>query len=228
MKKYNKFFGIFIGFTTFIALLYIAFIPTAYNNSFYHHQFKENLSHIEANVSEEQLNLVIDHVLDYLKDKEKDLQITITLLNGTTKDAFTEREIAHMVDVKKLFINGEKIGIGAIILSIISLGLLYFRRKSFDIQTTKYIKYTILGIIISFGLIGLYAFIDFNNAFTLFHKIFFTNDLWLLDYNDLLIIMLPETLFFNIAFQILLLFFVYLAIYLLFLRFYEKKIIQHF
>ena len=44
---------------------------------------------------------------------------------------------------------------------------------------------------------------DFNKYFTLFHEIFFTNDLWLLDpRTDLLIRMLPEGFFFDMVVRI--------------------------
>ena len=50
---------------------------------------------------------------------------------------------------------------------------------------------------------GLLFFSDFNKYFTLFHEVFFTNDLWLLDpRTDLLIRMLPEGFFFDMVARI--------------------------
>ncbi|MCT1989293.1 DUF1461 domain-containing protein, partial [Helcococcus kunzii] len=47
--------------------------------------------------------------------------------------------------------------------------------------------------------------IDFSSAFVKFHKIFFDNDLWLLDpKTDLMIRMLPEKYFLNISIRIFL------------------------
>ena len=54
------------------------------------------------------------------------------------------------------------------------------------------------------GALAFYAFLDFNEFWTMFHHIFFRNDLWLLDPNtDILIMMVPETFFFHLVFRIL-------------------------
>ena len=45
--------------------------------------------------------------------------------------------------------------------------------------------------------------VDFNTAFTVFHEIFFTNDLWLFDpAEDYMIRMLPEVIFDDMALRI--------------------------
>ena len=45
--------------------------------------------------------------------------------------------------------------------------------------------------------------LDFNTAFTVFHEIFFTNDLWLFDpAEDYMIRMLPEVFFYDMALRI--------------------------
>lgn len=223
MKLYSWLFSVFIGIVSVIAMLYVALVPLVFNKGFYYEQFKENKSYEEAGVNEEQLNLVIDHLIDYLKDNESDLQMMIRLEDGTTKDAFTEREIIHMIDVKNLFIGGSIIGIAAIILSIMSITLLLLKRDWFHAKTTKYIKYVIFGIIGLFVLVTLYVLIDFDSFFDLFHEMFFTNDMWLLDEDTMLIIMFTETLFLIIVIEILLLFFIYLLTYLLFLNSYETR-----
>ena len=48
--------------------------------------------------------------------------------------------------------------------------------------------------------IGAYVAVDFSSFWTKFHHIFFTNDLWLLDYDtDRMIRICPEQLFFDIV-----------------------------
>lgn len=50
------------------------------------------------------------------------------------------------------------------------------------------------------GLLALICALDFNRAFIAFHHLFFTNDLWLLDpATDLMIRLLPETFFAQVA-----------------------------
>jgi integral membrane protein (TIGR01906 family) len=62
-------------------------------------------------------------------------------------------------------------------------------------------------------LLGILVVTDFTRYFTIFHEIFFNNDLWILNPNtDLLIQMLPEPFFVNIAGKIGLSFIKYLAL----------------
>lgn len=66
-----------------------------------------------------------------------------------------------------------------------------------------------LSSVFSLSLIALLlviSLIDFNKCFTYFHLIFFNNDLWILDENDILIQMFPEKFFMSIFIRILLLF----------------------
>ncbi|MCL2817663.1 MAG: DUF1461 domain-containing protein, partial [Clostridiales bacterium] len=45
--------------------------------------------------------------------------------------------------------------------------------------------------------VGLFALIDFNTFFNLFHHVFFSNDLWILSSNDFLIKLVPQMFFEN-------------------------------
>ena len=54
-----------------------------------------------------------------------------------------------------------------------------------------------------FGLLALFAALDFNTFWTNFHRVFFTNDLWLLDpRTDILIQMVPGQFFFDLVMRI--------------------------
>ena len=226
MKLWHRILGILFGFCAFITILYAALIPNAMNRQFYAQQFEENLSYLEANVSQQQLNQVIDHVLRYLWGQENDMQLTITYLDNSTGLAFSEREIAHMVDVKLLFVQGRRLTMICFGVGIALLTYFILQRKKIHYSLMTTIRNTLLGILVTFALIGIYAVMNFTQAFVYFHEIFFTNDLWLLNPDDLLIIMLPESLFATIAYQTLLHFFAYLFIGLIVLRFTKKKMLQ--
>ncbi len=226
MKIVNRFLGIVFGFSLFIVLLYAALIPNALNRSFYAEQFIANESYIEAHVSEEELNRVIDHVLRYLWNEEDDMQLTITHLDQSTSLAFNERELAHMVDVKNLFNAGRNLTLVSAISGFAIAIYFIVKRRQLSYKIMSTIRNTLFIILLSFALIGLYAVTDFYSAFTLFHQIFFTNDLWQLDYNDLLIIMLPESLFATIAYRTLVNFFIYLTLSLTSIRAIKKSLLQ--
>ena len=131
-----------------------------------------------------------------------------------------------MVDVKNLFLSGRNITLGCGVIATILFATFIALRKKLTPNFTNTIRNTLFGILGFFALVGIYALIDFNHAFTVFHEIFFTNDLWLLNYDDLLILMLPESLFATIAFQTLLHFFTYLILLVLILRQIKKRMLQ--
>ena len=59
------------------------------------------------------------------------------------------------------------------------------------------------GFLLLFGLLALFAALDFNTFWTNFHRVFFTNDLWLLDpRTDILIQMVPGQFFFDLVMRI--------------------------
>ena len=62
---------------------------------------------------------------------------------------------------------------------------------------------TSLILIVPLALFGIWAAVDFGSAFTFFHHLLFTNDLWLLDpATDLLIRICPSGMFANLGLRI--------------------------
>ena len=60
-----------------------------------------------------------------------------------------------------------------------------------------------LILIVPLGVFALWAAIDFNSAFNFFHRILFTNDLWLLNpETDLLIRICPSSMFESMGLRI--------------------------
>ena len=67
-----------------------------------------------------------------------------------------------------------------------------------------------LGIL---AFLGIAFTLDFTKCFTIFHEIFFTNDLWLFDPRyDYMIRMLPEGFFADMVLRILKFFLAFLAV----------------
>jgi integral membrane protein (TIGR01906 family) len=171
-----------------------------------------NNSYERANTTPQALNDLIDHTLDYTYGIIDNFQYTLTLVDGSTRLAFNQREIDHMLDVQNLFIGGRILtGISLLMLLLIG-GYFLVSPKSFKRDYFKIIRNTIVFILLAAALILGFAALDFNRAFTIFHEIFFTNDLWILSSTDMLIIMLPEALFFRLALRIFVGLIVYLTI----------------
>ncbi len=153
------------------------------------------------------------------KDLESLEKISLGLIEYIKNDAgnevlrphFNEREILHMEDVQVLFKYGSIIKSISILLSLIIMGIFLMKKQGQVLGECLFKGMFVNWIVIA--LLLLMIVFNFNKYFTYFHLIFFTNDLWLLDpRTDLMIQMLPETFFINMAKKIGLLFAFYIAI----------------
>lgn len=146
---------------------------------------------------------VMDELMDYLHGDREDLEEIVTEVNGETRDFFTEREKTHMADCKVLFDGGFAIRKGAAIV-FAALTLLLVFKKKFSLR--RFLKYAALFSVIiaaAAGILAIAASIDFNACFIVFHKLFFNNDLWILDpAEDLIINILVEPFFADMALKI--------------------------
>jgi integral membrane protein (TIGR01906 family) len=208
----NKTLSLVLALNLFILTLFVALVPPALNSSFYHDQFVINNSYERANTTPQALNDLIDHTLAYTYGVIDSFQYNLTLIDGSTRLAFNQREIDHMLDVQNLFIGGRILtGVSLLMLLLIG-GYFLTKPKAFKRNYFKTMRNTILLILLAAALVLGFAALDFNRAFTIFHQIFFTNDLWILSSTDMLIIMLPEVLFFRLAIRIFTGLIAYLAI----------------
>lgn len=149
---------------------------------------------------------VTDEMMDYLKGDREDLHVTTTM-GGEQREFFNAREIAHMEDVKGLFLKAmslREICLAAAVFLILLMAVTKARiRKvlpsSLCIGTGLFFALvTVLALIIS---------TDFNKYFVMFHHIFFNNNLWILDpATDMLINIVPEGFFMDTAARIAVLF----------------------
>ena len=117
----------------------------------------------------------------------------ITPVEGIITRPFNAKEQHHMADVQALFRLCARIGLTAssavILLSLLAKHLSWraFRR-------------TLISILAAVTAVIILACIDFNSLFVLFHKVAFTNDLWLLNpQTDLLIRLMPIEFFISYA-----------------------------
>lgn len=145
---------------------------------------------------------VTEEMMAYLRGNRDDLVVE-TIVDGSSREFFNDREKAHMVDVKNLFLGGLKLRMIAIVVLIISIVLLVLMKAKLMRILAKAYQ---IGLVLFAALGGVAAYLfatDFTKYFYLFHEIFFTNDLWLLDpETDLMIRMLPEGFFFDMVTRI--------------------------
>lgn len=125
-----------------------------------------------------------DELAGYLSEKQPSL----------SEELFTERERLHMEDVLALFVGGRRIATGCLVGAVILLALAFFlgRRRALGFGLLAGIG-LFLGIVL---FVAVWAAIDFDGWFRTMHELVFTNDLWLLDPADsMLINMLPLDFF---------------------------------
>ena len=149
---------------------------------------------------------VTDEMMDYLRGDRDDLHVTTTM-GGEQREFFNEREIAHMEDVRSLFLKA--LSIRRICL-VLGAGLLILMAATKARMGRVLPPFLCMGTGLFFALItvlGLIISTDFTKYFIMFHHIFFTNDLWILDpATDMLINIVPEGFFMDTAARIALLF----------------------
>ena len=188
-------------------ILTISFEIITFSDWIYEFNWDRNNISYRSNLTNNELDQVSDQIKDYFKNDDE--KITINIERNKSINLFNQREIDHMVDVKNLIkftLLFERISLVIIFFTLIISsyinGLKEIQRVLIQIIYKSFIIWSGIILLIISGMV-----INFNYTFTLFHKIFFRNDLWILDpRNDYLLILFPERFFLEICIIILLLF----------------------
>ena len=128
------------------------------------------------------------------------------VVDGVEQDAFNAREIQHMEDCQRLFdlLRTVRLGLAVAAALLVLLNLaLEWREKPARVVRLAPVWIGSLILIVPLALFALWAAIDFGSAFSFFHRLLFTNDLWLLDpATDLLIRICPSSMFESMGLRI--------------------------
>lgn len=201
--KFKVFFGSIISIMT-IYIIFVSCINVfAFQRSFYTREYKALDTAASLGMSDTSLYVATDTLLDYLQDDRDNINVKL-LIHQHEREVFDEREKAHMVDVKNLYQDALFVR-NVMLFVVIGLGLFlyYDSKKEFkEVMSYAYIRVSILFLFVLTALL-FYAISDFTTFWTNFHKVFFTNDLWLLNPNtSIMINMFPETFFNHLVFAI--------------------------
>lgn len=210
MKHVNRFLLVLWSVSIFIIVLWLSLVPMINNSHFFQKIWQEENIYEKIDMSEEELTKVIDHTMDYMWGKEDSLQIEVTLTTGETVNFYQNwgidkptglemDELGHMADCKKLFMGGKYLATGALIVFIISTGLLIWFRKDLNPKMLRITYYTYGAILAIVAIFGVACLIDFDAMFIGFHNIFFsdTKYSYLFPWYSRMIIMLPEDAIFE-------------------------------
>ncbi len=203
MKMIHTLLGFVCAFALMITLLITSIEAVTYwTPGFYEKEYRKY--HVLEAVSMEMEDLldVTKEMMAYLRGNREDLHVP-TIVNGQPREFFSEREIAHMEDVRGLFLGAIAIRRGCLLAILAALALLVCSKADWK----RILPRTIcVGTLIFFALLAALAGIissNFSKYFIVFHHIFFDNDLWMLDpRTDLLINIVPEPFFMDTAARI--------------------------
>lgn len=204
MKKLFAFL-ISLSIILFVLLYSIDFMAkdiSYYNN--FHNEYKIDK---ESGLSKEWIENASNSLVEFIKNGDKEV----------LKHHFNKKEISHMEDVYKLFKLDRVVYTS---LFIITLIVFLYKIIKNDFILFKYIrKYILITYITVISFLGICS-LFFSESFIYFHKLFFNNDLWLLDYEtDLMIRILPEEFFFMLFLNVLVLSTIGIFLVYIFLKF---------
>ena len=200
MKLLHNFLGILCAFALMITLLITSVEAVTYWTPGYYEK-----EYAKYNVLED-VHMEMDDLLDvthemmaFLRGDRADLHVP-TVVDGQHREFFNEREIAHMEDVRGLFLAA--IALRRICLAVIVACIALLLALHANIRQVLP-KMVCIGTGLFFALLALLTGIistNFTKYFVIFHQIFFNNDLWMLDpRTDLLINIVPEPFFVDTA-----------------------------
>ena len=139
-------------------------------------------------------------MIQYMRGCRDSIQITVSEY-GSAVEMFNRQEIDHMADVKDLYQSFRRSRPAAIAAFAAVLLLSLSERK----RGRRGVALSSLGIAVALffiilGGLGAWAYTDFTAFWTAFHRLFFTNDLWLMDPAVCRMIRIcPESLFSGMA-----------------------------
>lgn len=170
----RKIFQGLMALVIFSAIVLMNTVVIVNDTGFVYNQFEE----LEINESQFNAYEADGEIRDYLAGEQKNL----------TLELLSQDEKKHLEDVKKLFTLG-KILLG-LFAFVIVVGLFEFK-----LDEISNIGMFLGGYIALFSGVAFIAFNNFDSAFDLFHRLLFTNDLWMMSAEDKLIMLYPNKFF---------------------------------
>lgn len=203
MKKVQWFFGMLFSFALLLVLLISSFEFAAYGDfHFYEKEYRKYDVVSDLDMKLEDVMDVTHEMMEYLIGNRENLDV-YTTVEGKEQNFFNEQDKLHMADVRNLFLGGITVRRVSLVVMLISLGILLVTRADWKRILARGYQISLGITVVGVGILAGTLILDFDRAFTVFHEIFFTNDLWIFDpATDYMIRMLPEGFFYDMALRI--------------------------
>lgn len=203
MKLLHNTLGILCAFALMITLLITSVEAVTYwTPGYYEKEYAKYNVLEDVKMEMEDLLDVTHEMMAFLRGNRADLHVP-TIVDGQPREFFNEREIAHMEDVRGLFLAAIALRRGCLAVIAACVALLLALKA--DVKNLLP-KMLCMGTGLFFAVLAVLAGIistNFTKYFIIFHEIFFNNDLWMLDpRTDLLINIVPEPFFVDTAARI--------------------------
>lgn len=189
----------------------------AQDRGFYAWEYERLGTYEYVGMSEEDLGRATEALLEYMREADADKALGILNVNavvhGVSRQVFNEKEMTHMADVRDLYQRGSVLCriFAGVLAGVVCFLIFYLWRRGRDGGYKRGLRWVLRGFWIGSGLglgvLGVlvcYAALDFSGFWTALHEMVFTNDLWLLDpREDILIQMMQGDLFFDMVVRII-------------------------
>ena len=205
MSWMRRLLGSVFSLSLLLVLFFTAFQGVIFNKGYIESEMRKLKIAQSVQMEESDLLELFWKMLDYLSDKREDLVIEAPIA-GEVREAFNDREKQHMVDVKRLFSAGFAVrNVSLVVLTGTIAVAVFWRGRRREIWRT-YGKSLSIVFGAFFAVVAMLVILfmkDFNRYFTIFHLLFFDNDLWILNpATDLMINIVPEPFFYDTAMTI--------------------------
>lgn len=199
-----------------IAVLFTSLQICVNQRSWYYESYVKYGTAKETLISDEEMTEAIFRLIDYMEGRADSIQLSVSE-NGQTVEMYNQQEIDHMVDVRALYQAWRAVrtygGILAVIIIAVCMATLPKGERMGMLCRGFLIAAAVFGAVLI--VLGIWVAVDFNSFWTEFHHLFFTNDLWLMDYRTCRMIRIcPLQLFNDIVVRFALMFLIPFALML--------------
>lgn len=183
--------------TVVLTITFSIGLPIYFRPFYYAHIEALDMPHV-TDLTKEEIKEAYDEVLDFCTQRGGQFSA------GVLK--FSEEGASHFADCKRLF----NLNLFALLVSATLIGVIIILKRTKIITLARPRGYNLgfwagIGTLVSFATVGGLAALDFDEAFRIFHTLFFPGkDNWLFDPRvDEVIMIMPEEFFMNCAILIL-------------------------
>ena len=183
--------GVIFSLLIIFVILISSFEIVLYSDmSVYRKEYEKYEVLDELDMTMDDAMYVTREMMDYLRGDKETLSV-ITEVEGKRQDFFNEQDRFHMREVRDIFAGGLRLRTAALVAAAVSLLILYMCRADVKKILPQTYQVAVGIVLIPTAGIGIAAAIDFNSVFVQFDPA-----------EDFMIRMLPEGLFYDMAFRV--------------------------